>query len=65
MVMEWVEGRLLRQILNEQRKLTAERAASITLRIAESLKYIHDQGVAAAHRDLKPENIHGRFRGRY
>src|SRR6266852_2833786 len=55
MVMEWVEGRLLRQILNEQRKLTAERAARITLRIAEGLEYIHNHGVA--HRDLKPENI--------
>ena len=55
MVMEWVEGRLLRQILNEQRQLPAERAVRITLKICEALEYIHSQGVI--HRDLKPENI--------
>ena len=55
MVMEWVEGRLLRQILNEQRQLPAERAVRITLKICEALEYIHSQGVV--HRDLKPENI--------
>ena len=31
MVMEWVDGRLLRQILNEQRKLPPERAMRITV----------------------------------
>jgi serine/threonine protein kinase len=55
MVMEWVEGRLLRQILNEQRKLPVERAVRIALRVLDALGYIHSQGVA--HRDLKPENI--------
>ncbi len=55
MVMEWVEGRLLRQILSEQKKLPAERAVRIALGICGALGYIHSQGVA--HRDLKPENI--------
>jgi serine/threonine-protein kinase len=55
MVMEWVDGRLLRQVLNEQRPLPAERAVKITLGIAHALDYIHRHGVV--HRDLKPENV--------
>jgi serine/threonine-protein kinase len=55
MVMEWVEGKLLRQILIEQKKLPIDRAIRITLGICEALEYIHSKGVV--HRDLKPENI--------
>jgi len=55
MVMEWVEGRLLRQVLGDQHKLPPERAVRITLAILEALDYIHSHGVV--HRDLKPENI--------
>src|SRR5271165_2134198 len=43
MVLEWVDGRLLRQILNEQKKLPAERAIRITLAICKSLDYVHSQ----------------------
>jgi eukaryotic-like serine/threonine-protein kinase len=55
MVMEWVEGRLLRKILDEQHKLPSDRAVHLTRRILDALGYIHSRGVA--HRDLKPENI--------
>ncbi len=55
MVMEWVEGRLLRTVLNEQRPLPIDRAIRIATGIAEALEYIHQHGVV--HRDLKPENI--------
>ena len=55
MVLEWVEGRLLRQVLNEVKKLSPERAIKITLGLCKALDYIHSQGVV--HRDLKPENI--------
>jgi eukaryotic-like serine/threonine-protein kinase len=55
MVMEWVEGRLLRNVLREQGKLPQERAIRVTIAIAEVLDYIQRNGVV--HRDLKPENI--------
>jgi serine/threonine-protein kinase len=55
MVMEWADGRLLREILRERRKLSPERAVRITLGICDALEYIHTHGVV--HRDLKPENI--------
>jgi len=55
MVMEWVDGRLLRQILNEKKKLPPERAIRIATGICRALDYIHSHGVV--HRDLKPENI--------
>jgi len=54
-VMEWAEGRILREILAEQGKLPPERATRIALGVCEALDYIHGQGVV--HRDLKPENI--------
>jgi serine/threonine-protein kinase len=55
MVMEWVEGRLLREILTADRKLPQERAIRVAIAICDALDYIHNHGVA--HRDLKPENI--------
>jgi eukaryotic-like serine/threonine-protein kinase len=55
MVMEWLDGRLLRQVLNEQKKLPVERAVKLTVGICEALEHVHAHGVV--HRDLKPENI--------
>jgi serine/threonine-protein kinase len=54
MVMEWCEGRLLRQILDEGR-ISQGRAIRIAIGVLDALEYIHANGVA--HRDLKPENI--------
>jgi serine/threonine-protein kinase len=55
MAMEWVDGRLLRRILYENKKLPLDRAIRIALGVADALAYIHSQGVV--HRDLKPENV--------
>jgi serine/threonine protein kinase len=54
-VTEWIEGRLLRDILNECGKLSPEQAVRIAINICDALYYIHSDGVV--HRDLKPENI--------
>jgi len=55
MVMEWLDGRLLRQVLNEKKKLPMERSVKLMIGICEALDHVHANGVA--HRDLKPENI--------
>jgi serine/threonine protein kinase len=55
MVMEWAEGKLLRQILGEQKKVPVERSTRIMTAVLDALDYIHSNGVV--HRDLKPENI--------
>jgi serine/threonine-protein kinase len=55
MVIEWVDGRLLRAILNGERRLPIERATNFALQILDALDTMHKHGVV--HRDLKPENI--------
>jgi eukaryotic-like serine/threonine-protein kinase len=55
MIMEWVEGRPLREILDEGKKLSPERAGRISRRVCDALSYIHGRGIV--HRDLKPDNI--------
>jgi serine/threonine-protein kinase len=55
MVIEWVDGQLLRSILNQERQLTIERATNFALQILDALDTMHKHGVV--HRDLKPENI--------
>ncbi len=55
MVIEWVDGQLLRALLNQEKKLPIDRAVKITLGICDALDYMHKHGIV--HRDLKPENV--------
>ena len=54
MVMEWCDGKLLRQII-EGGTLPQERAIRICTGVLEALQYLHDNGVL--HRALSPERI--------
>ena len=54
-VMEWVNGRPLRDILAEQGKLSQDRATRIAIGICDAVSYVHSHGVV--HRDLQPGHI--------
>ena len=54
-VMEYVEGHTLREILNDDRKILPERALSITADVLSALDYSHRSGII--HRDIKPANV--------
>jgi cytohesin len=52
---EYVEGRALREVLAERKKLPETCAVVYALKIAETLQAALERGVV--HRDLKPENV--------
>jgi serine/threonine-protein kinase len=54
-VMEYVAGRTLRDILREGRKILPERALEITSGVLAALDYSHRAGIV--HRDIKPANV--------
>jgi eukaryotic-like serine/threonine-protein kinase len=54
-VMEFVAGRTLRDILREGRKILPERALEIVSGVLSALDYSHRAGII--HRDIKPGNV--------
>jgi eukaryotic-like serine/threonine-protein kinase len=54
-VMQFVKGRSLRQLLDEQRRLSPEHTAHIGACVAAALDAAHRAGMV--HRDVKPGNI--------
>ncbi|MGO8999886.1 MAG: protein kinase domain-containing protein [Polyangiaceae bacterium] len=55
MVMEFVQGRTLREVIDAEAPLPFRRAASIARQVASALACAHARGIV--HRDVKPANI--------
>jgi len=54
-VMEYVPGTTLRDLLNRRRRLRLEEAVELCGQVLDGLQAAHDAGLV--HRDIKPENI--------
>lgn len=54
-VMEYVEGQTLQEIISSQGPIPVNQALNITAMICDGLQAAHDKGII--HRDVKPHNI--------
>ena len=54
-VMEYIEGRHLKQLLKKRGKLTITEAVDIMMQLTDGMSVAHDHYII--HRDIKPQNI--------
>lgn len=54
-VMEYIDGKTLKELINEEGRLSEKRALNYALQIAEALKTAHSKHIV--HRDIKSQNI--------
>ena len=55
LVMEYLEGRTLKQVFEEQAPMPLDAALEVLIQVASGMAYVHRQHVV--HRDLKPSNL--------
>ena len=55
LVMEYVQGKTLKAVIQERGKLSAPLSCQIAIRILSALEHAHRNGIV--HRDIKPQNI--------
>ncbi len=55
LALEYIEGKSLREVVNQRQRLTPELTISLAIQLCNALDYAHSLGVL--HRDLKPNNI--------
>ncbi len=55
LVMEYVQGKTLKEVIQERGRLSAPLACQIAIRILSALEHAHRNGIV--HRDIKPQNI--------
>ncbi|HIA51087.1 MAG TPA: serine/threonine protein kinase [Candidatus Melainabacteria bacterium] len=55
LVMEFLQGMSLDEILREEKRLSAKRTVEIMIQVADGLQHAHDENIV--HRDIKPSNI--------
>ena len=53
--MEYLEGRTLKKLVQEEAPLEASRAIDFTIQILRAARFAHKRGII--HRDLKPHNV--------
>ncbi|MSQ48309.1 MAG: serine/threonine protein kinase [Deltaproteobacteria bacterium] len=56
-VMEFIEGKTLRQYIREQGAMPLAEVLHIAIQVATALTYAHTQVPSVIHRDVKPSNI--------
>lgn len=55
LIMEYVQGKTLKEVIQEKGRIPPAAAAQITIRILSALQHAHQNGII--HRDIKPQNI--------
>lgn len=55
LVLEYISGNTLKDIIKEKGAINPDTAVQITIRILSALQHAHDNGII--HRDIKPQNV--------